>query len=507
MTTDKQSSWSERTFVKKRRRSRRLIAVASGFVIVGLAIIVSRQGDPEDVQPRLAAVRVARKPYEEILQQNGRLEAQDVRSVFTRVTGTITWKIAEGTHVHEGTTIVRFDDTEMRQKLEDYMEQSYKPGEFALESDTQTLENKKIELALEIKLAGLRLEIAHLGRKRLLERYADDLEIATLNMGIAAKDAAIAQLAVDVNGPLVKKGMVAANTLSTLTVDALNAKARHEEAVEKVRRLKLGPTPLELRAADNTIRVAEENLETARFNHDADIAIYEAEVAHARAQLERLEIWKRQNEEQIEKCEIKAPLPGVVVYVNVWKGGGDLSPINVGETRSRGSDLLKMADTTTLQVHMLLTEPDALKVHVGQKAKVRFVAFPDLVVPATVTYVSPDAFDKNIKLGPLALAKLGEAGVNVVEVRVTLDEKDPRIRLGLSAVAEITISNRDNVLVVPMSTIVDDDTGFHVWRKSGSGFSKTAVKVSDYNEMEAVVSEGLMEGEELLDAPLVHGYH
>ena len=499
------SAWSERTYIRRRRRLGGGIIALLAIVLAVLVFMALRKPKTESVP--LHMVPVERSTFREVLYQNGKVEASKVRSVFSQVKGTITWMIQEGTVVKENDEIVRMDDSDYRRTLDEFMDQSYKPAKFALESDTQTLENKRVELDISVKLAEIALKQVELSKKQLFEKYAEDLEVARIDAEMAGVQAAIAQRAVDVNKPLVEKGFVAENALSTLTVDALNAEATHIESSERVRRLEEGPTPLEVRAVDTAVAVARQNLETAQFDRDADLAIYEAEVAEAKAGLDRVEIEKHRNEQAVEKCSVKAPVPGVVVFVNVWKGSDDLSPIQIGETRTRGADLLKMADTSSLEIQMLLGEPDALKVHPDQKAMVHFVAFPDLELPAHVTFISPDAFDKNQKLGSLALQKLGEAGVRVVEVHLTLDKEDPRIRLGLTAVAEIGISQVDDVLVLPVSALVTDADGIHCWLAVGKNLERVSVEVSHWNETTAVVSSGLKEGDEVLDAPVLHGYH
>jgi HlyD family secretion protein len=498
-------AWSERTYIRRRRRLSGGVIAVLAIVLIVLLFFVSRKPESETIP--LRTLTVERSTFREVLQQNGKVEASKVRSVFSQVKGTITWMIQEGTVVKENEEIVRMDDSDYRRTIDEFMDQTYKPAKFALESDTQTLENKRVELDISVKLAEIALKQAEFSRKQLDEKYAEDLEIARLDAEMARVQAGIAQRAVDVNKPLVEKGFVAENTLSSLTVDALNAEAAHIEALERVRRLEQGPTPLEVRAGDTAVAVARQNLETAQFDCDADLAIYESEVAEAKAGLDRVEIEKHRNEQAIERCSVKAPVPGVVVFVNVWKGSDDLSPIQLGETRTRGADLLKMADTSSLEIQMLLNEPDALKVHSDQKATVRFVAFPDLELPAHVTFVSPDAFDKNQKLGSLALLKLGEAGVRVIEVHLTLDKEDPSIRLGLTAVAEIEISRLEGVLVLPMSALAIDSRGTHCWLAKGNTFERADVELSQWNETMAVVSSGLKEGDEVLDAPVLHGYY
>jgi multidrug resistance efflux pump len=126
-----------------------------------------------------------------------------------------------------------------------------------------------------------------------------------------------------------------------------------------------------------------------------------------------------------------------LAFVDTWKGSSELSRIEVGETARWGQLLCKIADPTRMQVVVVVNEVDALEVHRGQPAAVRFTAFPGAVVRGKVASVASTARDRNELLGSLALEKAGRAGVSAVEVVVELDEQPSGLRGGNTALVEI----------------------------------------------------------------------
>ena len=142
---------------------------------------------------------------------------------------------------------------------------------------------------------------------------------------------------------------------------------------------------------------------------------------------------------------------------------------------------------------MLVNEVDAFRIRPSMKAIVRPVALPGVELPGRVRSVSFQAFDKNEKLGHLALKKAGKAGVSVVEVEVELLENDPRVKLGFTAMVEIVLEEIPSAVLVPASAILHEGDQAYCLTADGR---KKRVKVVGSNELARAV-EGLEEGEEI----------
>jgi hypothetical protein len=123
-----------------------------------------------------------------------------------------------------------------------------------------------------------------------------------------------------------------------------------------------------------------------------------------------------------------------------------------------------------------------------------------------VAEIAPFAEDKNRKLGSLALEKSGEAGVNSVDVLLDLEipAGSPQPRLGSSADVEIVLATHENALAVPVAAVrfapgkAGGPPAAAVRVLRGGRVVDAPVKIAATTEGEAVVADGLSEGEEVL---------
>src|SRR4030095_10646417 len=124
--------------------------------------------------------------------------------------------------------------------------------------------------------------------------------------------------------------------------------------------------------------------------------------------------------------------------------------------------LMTIADMSQINVEVNVDETEINNVEVGQLAKVKVDALGDKEIKATV-----------IQKNPLAIAKSDQTGglsnrVNVQEakefkVTLQLNELPNDIQLalrpGMSSTATITTKTKNNVLAVPLESIVEKSAG------------------------------------------------
>jgi HlyD family secretion protein len=154
---------------------------------------------------------------------------------------------------------------------------------------------------------------------------------------------------------------------------------------------------------------------------------------------------------QRSKATQVSPLNGVVADI----------PTRVGEFAVAGlstTPLMTIADMSQINVEVNVDETEINYVEVGQQAKVKVDALGDKEIKATV-----------IQRNPLAIAKSDQTGglsnrVNVQEAKefkVTLqlielpNDIHEALRPGMSTTATITTKTKNNVLAVPLESIVE----------------------------------------------------
>lgn len=209
-------------------------------------------------------------------------------------------------------------------------------------------------------------------------------------------------------------------------------------------------------------------LETAKANLEAQkIAVKEAteranqqRIAVKEAQVNIKSSEMRANQQQAmlrgqvsqrEKATQLSPLNGVVADI----------PTRVGEFAVAGlstTPLMTIADMSQINVEVNVDETSINIVQVGQEAKVKVDALGDKEIKAVVTQKNPLAISRSDQTGGLSNR------VNVQEAKefkVTLELRElpediqSSLRPGMSSTATITTNTRNNVLAVPLESIVE----------------------------------------------------
>ena len=183
------------------------------------------------------------------------------------------------------------------------------------------------------------------------------------------------------------------------------------------------------------------------------------------------------------KMTIQSPMEGIAVFNTIWIGGR-MRTAQTGDSVESGVPFLQVVDPSRMEVRAKINQSDVEKVRIGQKAIVRFDAYPGMAIPAVLTEVSP----------------FGEGGrfsdkIRAFTVVFSIQGSDPRLLPDLSAALDITLETHANAVVVPRQSVGHDASGDFVMLKSGLGFEKRAVQLGGLNDTEAVVRAGIHKGD------------
>lgn len=133
--------------------------------------------------------------------------------------------------------------------------------------------------------------------------------------------------------------------------------------------------------------------------------------------------------------------------------GRVISAANSGQAVQSGYSIVTVAQTEELAVTAAISELDIAKVAVGQNVRFNLAAYPDEVFFGTVSAISQAARSQYN----------GAVLETVVDVTITPDDPDERLKSGLSAEVEIQLSEPRSICVLPYSAIAQDDTGEYVY--------------------------------------------
>jgi len=234
---------------------------------------------------------------------------------------------------------------------------------------------------------------------------------------------------------------------------------------------------MELELADLQEQLADKRLTNQVSGMASRIQVQESKVRLLQAAVDRLQ-------SDIQKMNVLAPKPGLVVYTPNWDGKKHV----VGDTCWFGDTILELPDLARMQLKAVVLEVQAGRVAVGQPAEVRLDSNPDRVYKGAVG-----------SLGRVFRVKSDSQPAIVFDAVIDLSESDPGLmRPGMAAGVNITVSSRKDVLQLPEGAIVYSDNGAAVWRKGL--FSRELVPVTTGARSSGMVEilSGLAENDAVL---------
>ncbi|MFC1914816.1 efflux RND transporter periplasmic adaptor subunit [Chloroflexota bacterium] len=181
-------------------------------------------------------------------------------------------------------------------------------------------------------------------------------------------------------------------------------------------------------------------------------------------------------EKQLQWAVITAPFAGTISSLDV----------DEGDTVLATQMIMQLIDLTSLELDAEVDEIDVAEVKPGQRAIIEVDALPALQLEGEVMSIS--------------LLPEVEAGVVLYKVKIAFNvSPDLGLRVGMSATADIVITERNNVLLVPDRAIRNDSQGNPIVEiMVGEQIEERAVVVGITDGFETEIIDGLDEGEVVL---------
>jgi HlyD family secretion protein len=232
--------------------------------------------------------------------------------------------------------------------------------------------------------------------------------------------------------------------------------------------------------------------------NEVDMAVTNAQGADAQvnlsmAQVKQAEAVLNAAELDLKYTTIRSPVNGIVVARNVEVGQ------TVAASFATPNLFLIALDLTKMQVDTYVSESDIGGITEGKEASFTVDAYPGLPFSGTI---------RQVRLAPIAVA-------NVVTYNVVIgvENKDLRLKPGMTANVSIVVAQRDNVLKVPNAalrfvppksevasrpideTLVKEETGSRATLPAGGPPARPVWKQTDNGEPVAVkVQTGISDG-------------
>jgi len=243
------------------------------------------------------------------------------------------------------------------------------------------------------------------------------------------------------------------------------------DPVEAAKRLYIGKLNLQ---------VARDVLQTQTLIFETGTGINWQTLQQYNLSLQSAEVNLYNAKQTIMQNAIIAPVDGAIVQVDA-----KVSTVTSAQNYS-STNAITLVDTSYVRFTGLVDEIDILKVAQGQPATIAVDAFPNKTFTGKVQFISP----------------FGALSGSVVKftVFIALDPSDVTLRGGLTATATVTAASAKNVLLVPVSVILNTRGGsFVMVENTQTGKpERRRITLGVQNTEYAEIQSGLQEGEKIV---------
>ncbi len=545
--------------VKPRRRSRWFLPLLLFILLAsGLAAAWAFFPKADSTYGSLIVRPFRRENVQLTVVERGSLESARNADIVCRVKAgkqtrqtTIKWLIDAGTQVVRGQVLARLDDSALVKTLQ---EQEIITSKAMLDWMTARDQYDLVQSLNETDLetARINLQLAELELKKYLEGdYEQLLKDVRSRILLAEADMEMWNERVAWANRMVKKNFITPTQAEADQSRRRSAQVALDKVKEELRVLKdytrLQQTTLlksniaTARSKLKQLQVQARSTESQALNdRDTKKKIYDKELA-----------LKKEVEEEIQNCVLRAPQAGLVVYYESPRSrrSAESPKIEVGATVHEGQKMMQIPDLKRMIVNTsvhealvahlkgqvskptgfldslkvgLLTAPslstrlstihafdplmelptsdelrelDSVKVHDGQRVQIRVDAYSKTLLEGRVKSVATVA------------TKDWFSDVRMYKTEIEIIDHHKGLKPGMSAgVTILTDRKAEDVVAIPVQSVLREagkDGRQYVYVKTPTGVVKRFVQVGINNEKMVEIQSGLKEGELVAENPQV----
>jgi len=260
-------------------------------------------------------------------------------------------------------------------------------------------------------------------------------------------------------------------------------------------------SPVEYEEAKLALADAEQKLKEVEAKNASNRAGSDAETVGKKRKRDKAKFDVDRTTEALAALTLRSPADGTVNILDNPRSGGPFSngvEFREGDRIWAGASILELPDLSAIHLEARLDESDRGRLKVGQTATVKIEAVPGKDFAARVDLIS-------------VLARVdfssGWPPVRNFDLGLVLQDRDTRIRPGMTATARIAADRLPNMTLVPAETIFQHNGRPVVYRLRGSKFDEQPIDIVRRGREQAAVSAGVEVGDRLAshrpDAALV----
>ena len=239
------------------------------------------------------------------------------------------------------------------------------------------------------------------------------------------------------------------------------------------------------------------NLEEAETEYDAALANLPFQMqSQAAAQgvyeisehIEKLHVARHEGD--IRRLTVHSPVDGMVVLGYQHRHDGVQATVGTGDRFSPGAPILRVVDTSTLQVEGTINQSEVEQFRIGQPARVRLDGYAGAEYPARVRSIGVMA----------STPGRSQYFIRTIPIEVELLDSDHRLLPDLTASADVVVDQVEDVLLAPSNAVREENGRPFVYVLKGQDTERRPVTVGRMSGTHTVIEEGVAEGDVLVVA-------
>ena len=488
----------------KKHKALVIVLVVVGLICWGIGSLIHKakvMGEEMLASMQSETVTVERRNLVSAVPATGKISSVNTGTVTAEVTGVdvVSVLFAEGDYVNAGDLVCVLSTEDLEKNLaqaEASTENSVASANISVNSASRNLKSAQTQSAVtaeryeqQLKETEQDIKDYENMRDQSSDQYWSALGEANkykdLVTSTSAKIAALKtqQKSIDPDVSAGEYGTVTSD-IATLTVQLNSYQASYAEynAAASEHLANYNSYVAKIEQLESSKDSVKQNYEDAQRSNESNVAASRDSVASARLSKENAQMTADnqvdQIKEQIEACNVYAPISGIVTSVSVKEGD-----------KYAGTQILTIEDTSAYEIVTEIDEYDIGKIKTGQKVVIKTNGTGDEMLEGHVKSVAPRA------TVPVAGTTSGNVTYKVV---IAVDTKNEALRLDMTAKLSIVLSETDNTLTVPYDSLIyDDDNNPYVEKVLEDGTVENVyVTVGVTNDYYAEVSsENLKEGD------------
>jgi HlyD family secretion protein len=426
--------------------------------------------------------------------EGGTLAAVSEVSIRSEVEGTarIISIVPEGSYVKKGDLLIELDSAQAQDQV-NQQQIAYEKALFAVEQAKAQLEIQKSATNSDYLAAELKLKFAKID----LEKYEQGQRMVEFVEASNKVVAAAAQYSVNVDTyrnstNLAAKGYETKQKADGDWLNVLNTANSLLVASNSMWMLERFDEVKNLQQFRANVEQAEQELERVVIQNETRMAQYMADLITQSNTLTLSFQKLERDKKNLAATTIKAPQDGLVVYAISESHFSSESLIEGGAVVRNRQELIKLPDLSRMKVTIKVHESHVNMIRPGLPAYVMLDSRPDERFRGVVERVAPL---------PDTQSRWGNPNLKVYNTDIYKTDNQPNVKPGVSAKAEIIVTNITDTLSVPIQAIATYQGKPAAYVLSGGKAEPRPVGVGMFNTKFIEVTKGLTPGDRVLLSP------